>query len=227
MGKLFLPRHGHTHCPGGSDPIPCLPGAPWVMLYDNVPAGLVVEATDWDTAPNDVIRLKYNNGVNSDTSEQYFEIGVEDDPSYGIGENYYVILKRSGVYTVSLWVRWFEPDINNFTLGHSFWVGETSASHWSFPGMFSGGFTSLYQETATYNLTGYTSWTQNVHAFNHMIPISIHSPSDPVKCRLWTSAYHYHPAASPSMEVILNARLFVRYEGVIPEGVTWDAGYPD
>jgi hypothetical protein len=24
MPRFFLPRHGRTHCPGGSDPIPCL-----------------------------------------------------------------------------------------------------------------------------------------------------------------------------------------------------------
>lgn len=196
------------------------------MIYDNVPAGQVVDSADWAVAPNGVIRLKFNNGVTSDTEGDFLTVSYEEDLTYGGNRNYFITLKRSGIYTFNLWVRWFEPDINHFHLGHTLWVGETGQSRWSYPGQFSFPFTALFQETASYDLSGYGSWTQNVHAFNHMTPVSLTTPSNPDRCRVWPAVYHYRPTAGVDMNVILNSRLFVRYEGQLGEGANWDQGYP-
>jgi hypothetical protein len=63
--RVILPIHGHDHCPGGPDPIPC-GGTPAAMLggldFVGDPSGMLVPADTWQAAAEAAVNRKFHWG---------------------------------------------------------------------------------------------------------------------------------------------------------------------
>lgn len=77
MARYFLPRHGRTHCPGGSDPIPCLE-RPFGEAYKNTSQEIIsssfTKLTGFDTwnVPTPDIIIDNTEGLSLEVGGLYY-----------------------------------------------------------------------------------------------------------------------------------------------------------
>ena len=73
--RYFLPRHGRTHCPGGSDPIPCLGviGEAYKDLNQTITSSSYTQLTNWDnwTIQDEAFISQQVNGLGIETNGYY------------------------------------------------------------------------------------------------------------------------------------------------------------
>lgn len=168
MARFFHARHGRTHCPGGSDPIPCLPGQ-WAALY----SGAVV----WGQPVTEGVfeELHFPASDQSDASTDIFQFIEQTDPDLIMPQIFKLELQRSGVYSFDLSVFYLDASFPEAQCGYS--ISRLSGGSMLVPGDISQPFLNFHMYRQTYrNLSNFASWDHFDGVAWSPTPILITSP---------------------------------------------------
>lgn len=120
MPRFFLPRHGRTHCPGGSDPIPCLDPTvrPWFrqsLTFNGGLSPLLLPEGAEST-------LQFDAEDFGDGGDTYFESRTGPD-RMGVLVNGWIEMRAEVLIedTFDSWVEIQMNDGGSFPLKQTFW----------------------------------------------------------------------------------------------------------